>query len=166
MEIVGNRKYVEIPGEAVHELPPLLLKGPGRPAALDRMLGLAEEIVESDSLIADAIQDDPGNLLEHRRVGLAINLAEKYVNFLNHWNWGESILEWIRQCELTFETRPVLRPLLRPDVWPHASRCSFVTLLFDKNVPRESGQEAASFPPERFHFVVVGTDLGKFWPRA
>jgi hypothetical protein len=33
---------------------------------------------------------------------------------------------------MTFEMRLELRPLLRPDVWPHAGRRSFVTLLEDK----------------------------------
>jgi len=52
-----------------------------------------------------------------------------------HWRWGDSILEWIRQCEITFETEATLRNLLRPDLWPHAGRASFVTLLTDKSVP-------------------------------
>jgi hypothetical protein len=45
------------------------------------------------------------------------------------------VIEWIRQCEITFESRPELRPLLSNDVWPHAGRSSFVTLLADKAVP-------------------------------
>jgi len=44
------------------------------------------------------------------------------------------VLEWIRQCETTFETRIDLRNLLRADLWPHAGRCSFVTLLEDKAI--------------------------------
>src|SRR5690606_27376652 len=39
-----------------------------------------------------------------------------------------------RQCETTFQFSRELRPVLRPDVWPHASRSSFVTLLMDKAV--------------------------------
>src|ERR1022692_4447418 len=45
-----------------------------------------------------------------------------------------SIVEWIRQCEITFQSQSALRDLLHPDVWPHASRSSFVTLLADKHV--------------------------------
>jgi hypothetical protein len=52
-----------------------------------------------------------------------------------HWQWGDSILEWIRQCEITFHAEETLRKLLHPDVWPHASRSSFVRLLEDKAVP-------------------------------
>jgi hypothetical protein len=136
MDIVGGRKYVEIPGGKIHELPPLLVKDGTRPTDLGAMLGVAEQIIESDSLIPDVVIGQvPDKTLESRRYGLAINLAEQYVAFLSHWHWGESILEWIRQCEITFQNKPVLRPLLRPDVWPHAERSSFVTLLEDKRVP-------------------------------
>jgi hypothetical protein len=53
---------------------------------------------------------------------------------VQHWQWGHSILEWIRQCETTFDTRLELRNLMRADVWPHAGRSSFVMLLEDKLV--------------------------------
>ena len=129
MEIVGDRKYVEIPGQRVHELPPLLLKDVRGVGDLLNVVGRAESIVEHDSLLADSQLD------EHDKVGLAINLAEQYALFLSHWAWGESIIEWIRQCEITFESKPSLKPLLSPDVWPHASRRSFVTLLEDKSIP-------------------------------
>src|SRR5258708_31763733 len=66
---------------------------------------------------------------------LALNLAEQYMRLVSHWQWGDSILEWIRQCEITFENRDALRNLLHPDVWPHASRSSFVSLLMEKSVP-------------------------------
>ena len=136
METLSDRKYVNIPGDRVHELPPLLLKRARE--AVDSVVQHAETIVDADWLMPDdAEATDPrtARALESRRAGLAVNLAERYVQFIEHWTWGESILEWIRQCETTFETRPNLRPLLRPDVWPHASRASFVTLLEDKAVP-------------------------------
>ena len=72
--------------------------------------------------------------LERRRVDLAVNLVDQYLSFVAQWQWGDGILEWIRQCETTFGTRFELRPLLRSDVWPHAGRASFVTLLADKHV--------------------------------
>ncbi len=31
----------------------------------------------------------------------------------------------------------MLRKLLHPDVWPHASRASFVTLLMEKGIPTQ-----------------------------
>ena len=71
---------------------------------------------------------------EQRKYDLALNLTQQYLRLISHWQWGDSILEWIRQCEITFETEATLRLLLHPDVWPHASRSSFVTLLVDKYV--------------------------------
>ena len=71
---------------------------------------------------------------DRRKMDLALSLVDQYRTFLSHWTWGDSILEWIRQCEMTFEITNDLRPLLRVDVWPHAGRTSFVHLLRDKEV--------------------------------
>jgi hypothetical protein len=65
---------------------------------------------------------------------LAIQLVESYLTFVTQWQWGDSILEWVRQCEITFGARVDLRNLLRADLWPHAGRSSFVRLLEDKSV--------------------------------
>ena len=43
--------------------------------------------------------------------------------------------DMLAASEITFECEDTLRSLLHPDVWPHASRSSFVTLLADKHVP-------------------------------
>ena len=135
MQIIGDRKYVEIPGDAVHELPPLLLKDASAPEKMGETVDRAEQIVSSDDLVAEGVlQGISEEILEHHKFGMAINLAEQYGKFLSEWFWGESILEWIRQCEITFGTKPVLRSLLQPDVWPHAGRTSFVNLLSDKGV--------------------------------
>jgi hypothetical protein len=97
---------------------------------------MATNIIEAEDMIPSALADDPAidQELERRRMDLALNLVDQYFAFLSHWSWGDSILEWIRQCEMTFEMRPDLRPLLRADVWPHAGRTSFVHLLRDKAV--------------------------------
>lgn len=134
MQNLGDRDYVNIPGEQVHELPPLLLKD-SRPAkSLQDVIATAQKIIDRDELVSDSLSESS----ESRRVGMAVNLAEHYSSFLDHWFWGESISEWIRQCETTFQARPSLRPLLSPDIWPHASRVSFVRLLEDKHVPHGS----------------------------
>jgi hypothetical protein len=73
-------------------------------------------------------------VLERRKFELALTLTEQYKGLMAHWQWGDSVLEWIRQCEITFECEDSLRSLLHPDVWPHASRASFVTLLTDKGI--------------------------------
>ena len=134
MDIVGDRKFVEVPGDKLHELPPLLVQSCQQLKRLDKVMDMASNIVESEDLIADTAFQEAGAEFERRRMDLAINLVEQYKNFVAHWKWGDAVLEWIRQCETTFGTRTELRPLLRNDVWPHAGRSSFVTLLDDKHV--------------------------------
>ena len=134
MDIVGGRRFVEIPGDRRHELPPLLVRGRSV-RNLDKVMALANEIIESEDLIPFAGEGDAAaEDLDRRRMDLAINLVDRYLRFLDQWHWGDGITEWIRQCETTFDSRVELRNLLRPDVWPHAGRSSFVTLLHDKRV--------------------------------
>ena len=125
-----DARYVEIPGNKTHELPPLLVHSVTEqtPAdEIDSVLGEAEDMLS----VSDASPD----VLEQRRFELALHLRERYKGLVSQWLWGDSILEWIRQCEITFEGEDALRALLHPDVWPHASRASFVTLLMEKDVP-------------------------------
>jgi hypothetical protein len=99
---------------------------PGNEVELISVMGEAEDML--------APVDADAEILEQRKLDLALQLTEQYRTLLSHWQWGDSVLEWIRQCEITFESEAVLRNLLHPDVWPHASRASFVTLLRDKEV--------------------------------
>lgn len=134
---VGDRKFVELPGDQTHELPPLLVRSAPK-RRLDKVMDMAQNIVESEDMIVDLPPDVPAEtaLLDHdrRKMDLALNLIDQYFAFIQHWQWGDSILEWIKQCETTFDLKTDLRPLLRADVWPHAGRSSFVTLLHDKAV--------------------------------
>jgi hypothetical protein len=135
MDIIGSRKFVEIAGDKTHELPPLLIADAApRGRHLEKVMNMATELVESESLIplSTAIQDELD--LERRRYELALQFSEQYLGLKNHWQWGDAVLEWIRQCETTFELRTELRNLLRPDVWPHVGRTSFITLLDDKQI--------------------------------
>jgi hypothetical protein len=136
MDVIGDRRFVEIPGDRLHELPPLLVRGTPAMKRMDKVMNMANQIVQSEELLADtAFDETAGELeIERRKMDLAINLVDQYLSFLAHWQWGDGILEWIRQCETTFQFSRELRPVLHPDVWPHASRCSFVTLLSDKAV--------------------------------
>jgi hypothetical protein len=93
---------------------------------------LTSVMTEAEDMLSLADADD--STLEQRKYDLALQLTEQYKALVSHWHWGDSVLEWIRQCEITFEYEDVLRTLLHPDVWPHASRASFVTLLMDKHV--------------------------------
>jgi hypothetical protein len=137
MDIVGDRKFVEVPGEKTHELPPLLVRTTPNVRRLDRVVGMANDIIDSDDMIPLPAVDGFAPELEARKMDLAINLVDQYLHLVTQWQWGDSILEWIRQCETTFGMRLELRNLLRPDLWPHAGRSSFVTLLSDKAVSCE-----------------------------
>ena len=136
MDIVGNRKFVEIPGGHILELPPLLVTDHGQRHRLDKVVNMASKVIENEELVPSisldhlATESDVGR----RRMDMAINMVDLYINLGRQWNWGDGILEWIRQCEITFESRQDLRILLRPDIWPHAGRSSFVQLLEDKSI--------------------------------
>jgi hypothetical protein len=142
MDIVGDRRFVEVPGGKTHELPPLLVKTGREAKRVDKMFGVAADIIEQEDMIAPVIGDAIASedVLERRKMDLALNLVDQYVELLSHWNWGDAVLEWIRQCEITFGTRPELRNLLRSDLWPHAGRSSFVTLLEDKAIKTKGVQ--------------------------
>ncbi|MBI4906420.1 MAG: hypothetical protein HY820_22510 [Acidobacteria bacterium] len=137
MQIIGDRRYVEIPGDKQHDLPPLLVHRTLHLKRMDKVMNMAAGIVDGEDMIPGAagFSDEP--VFQQRKMELAINLVEQYQKLVMHWRWGEDILEWIRQCEITFEGRPDLKHLLRGDLWPHAGRASFVQLLEDKAVPTE-----------------------------
>jgi hypothetical protein len=143
MDILGDRKFVEVPGSKTHELPPLLVHMAPEVKRLDKVMGMANDLIDQEDMIVahplDAVapETDPGRAqhqLERRKMDLALNLVDQYMGLVQHWQWGDSILEWIRQCETTFETQVDLRHLLRAEVWPHAGLSSFVTLLEDKGI--------------------------------
>ena len=125
---MSEQRYVEIPGSKTHELPPLLLH-----CAADCATDLVAVMPEAEEMLAAT--DAGEEILEQRKLDLALQLTEQYKGLLSHWFWGDSVIEWIRQCEITFENEGALRKLLHPDVWPHASRASFVELLVEKAVP-------------------------------
>jgi hypothetical protein len=121
-------KYISIPGTKTHELPPLLVQHGG----IESVDGLESMMLEAEEMLPPT--DAEEGLVEQRKLDLAVQLAEQYRALRSQWQWGDSVLEWIRQCEITFECEEVLRKLLHPDVWPHASRASFVALLEEKHV--------------------------------
>lgn len=127
---MNEPRYVEIPGSKTHELPPLLVHPAGGGTA-----DLQSVMLEAEDMLAPS--DAEESVLEQRKYDLALQLTEQYKHLLSHWLWGDSVLEWIRQCEITFEGEDTLRRLLHPDVWPHAGRASFVTLLEEKHVPTQ-----------------------------
>jgi hypothetical protein len=133
---MGEAIYVEVPGHGTHELPPLLVRGlPEGTPAREELVELATGIVDSEDMLAENLSAESA---EECKLNLAIHLADQYFRLMAHWQWGDSILEWIRQCEITFETHDILRGLLRRDLWPHAGRSSFVDLLVDKQAAEET----------------------------
>lgn len=126
-----NRSYIEVPGAGTHELPPLLVRSIPEDASREELFQRAAAMIESEDMIEDA----PTDTIDQRKLDLALNLTDQYLRILLHWAWGDSVLEWIRQCEVTFDSTTALRHLLSPDLWPHAARSSFVELLVDKRVP-------------------------------
>lgn len=136
MQILGGRQFVEIPGDRTHELPPLLIRTTPELNHLERAMRMANKVIDTEEILPVLPFESPegDSLLERRRMDLAVQLVDEYKQLCESWAWGDSILEWIRQCETTFEQRQELRTLLHPDVWPHAGRSSFVTLLRDKAV--------------------------------
>ncbi len=130
-----DRAYIEVPGAGTHELPPLLVRSIPEPASREDLVERAASIVETEDMIEHSIEDAPRGVMEQRRLDLALHLTDQYLGLLVHWAWGDSVLEWIRQCEITFSATSALRDLLSRDIWPHAARSSFVDLLLDKEVP-------------------------------
>jgi hypothetical protein len=130
---MGDQRYIDIPGRGTHELPPLLVHGTPEGTPRSEMVEMAAGLVEAEDILGDVRADV--SMIEERKFDLALNLAEQYMRLVSHWQWGDSILEWVRQCEITFEACEALRSLLHPDLWPHAGRSSFVNLLMEKSVP-------------------------------
>jgi hypothetical protein len=137
---MNGERYIRIPGSKTHELPPLLVHS-SEHAGADNVADLDSVMLEAEEMLA--VTDADQAVLDRRRFDLALQLANQYKSLLSHWQWGDSVLEWIRQCEITFECEEVLRNLLHPDVWPHASRASFVALLRDKDVSTPVALERA-----------------------
>jgi hypothetical protein len=142
MDIIGDRRFVEVPGGKTHELPPLLVKTVPDVKRFDRMMGIAADIIEQEDMMAPVLGDLTASedALERRKMDLALNLVDQYLGLLSHWHWGDAVVEWIRQCEITFGARLELRNLLCSDIWPHAGRSSFVVLLEDKAVKTQGVQ--------------------------
>jgi hypothetical protein len=125
-----DRSYIEVPGAGTHELPPLLVRGIPEDANREDLVQRAAAIIDLEDMIEDASPDT----MDQRKLDLALHLTDQYFGLLSHWAWGDSVLEWIRQCEITFAATSALRNLLSRDLWPHAARSSFVDLLVDKHV--------------------------------
>ena len=90
MDILGDRRFLEIPGSKLHELPPLLVRTNPNVKRLDRVVNMASEIVQSEDLVSEStIAEAHSELdLERRTMDLAINLVEQYLSFVATWHWA------------------------------------------------------------------------------
>jgi hypothetical protein len=97
---------------------------------------MATRAIEAEDLIPSIRLDlfVTNEEVQRRKMDMAISMVDQYCDLGRQWSWGDGILEWIRQCEITFKGHVGLSPLLRPDVWPHAGNSSFVRLLQDKAI--------------------------------
>ena len=113
MDIVGGRKFIDVPGDRTHELPPLFVRTDPEVKNLDKMMDVAADIIEQEDMVPAVAIDRmvPEQIVERRKLDLALNLVDQYLGLLKHWHWGDAIIEWIRQCEITFEERRELRHL-------------------------------------------------------
>src|ERR1022692_2517117 len=67
----GDREYVNIPGNKMHELPPLLVRRASGAPQVD----LASAILEAEEMLPAV--DVEQTLLERRKMDLALTLAER-----------------------------------------------------------------------------------------
>src|SRR5688500_1162100 len=115
MDIVGDRRFVEIPGDRLHPPPPLFRRPSPDVRRLDRVMDMASDIVQSEELLAETAMQEwtDGLEAERRRMDLAVNLVDQYLAVVAHWQWGDSILGWIKHCETQFQFTHELRNVLR-----------------------------------------------------
>src|SRR5712692_10863307 len=95
MDIVGDRKFVEVPGEKTHELPPLLVRTSHRVKRLDRVVGMANDLVDAEDMLPPAqLEGFPAEFeADRRRMDLAINLVDQYLGLVTHWRSEEHTSE-------------------------------------------------------------------------
>jgi len=97
---------------------------------LDKIMGIAAEIIEQEDMVpavaGDTIRSEES--IERRKMDLALNLVDQYLGLLSHWHWGDAVIEWNRQCEIT-SARGSSYAICCAAMYAHAGRSSFVTLL-------------------------------------
>ena len=80
--MTGDREYVNIPGNEMHELPPLLVRRASGAPDVD----LASAILEAEEMLPEV--DVEETLLERRKMDLALTLTEQYRGLIAHLAMG------------------------------------------------------------------------------
>ena len=127
-----DQRYIEIPGSKTHGLPPLLVHSTEEQEPEESTVELASVMSEAEDMLAASDEDQ--ETVEQRKFELALQLAEQYRSW---WRIGSGAMGFwsgFASAKPRSSNENTLRQLLHPDVWPHANRASFVTLLADKGV--------------------------------
>src|SRR5690348_765600 len=66
MDIIGGRRFVEVPGGGKHELPPLLLKTLPPANRLQKILDIASDIIEQEDMVP--MLDESSGTIESGRL--------------------------------------------------------------------------------------------------
>jgi hypothetical protein len=121
-------EYLQIPFPGLIELPPLLIS-PTRSVELD-LYEAAERVSETGFLTNQDSRD-----FQARAYNSVSFLANAYTGLLNTWRIGTDVMEWTRQCSITFEDIPVLKETFcESDIWPNPRVHLLVELLKEKVV--------------------------------
>src|SRR5580692_1700425 len=98
MQPSNARRFVEVPGLIIHQLPPLLVRFTPRVPRIDKIAHGAKSIIETDLLTLPDAPDfyfDQHTGLEIKKVSaLAMELINLYLEFVLFWEWGNSIVSW------------------------------------------------------------------------
>jgi len=84
MEILGDRKFIEVPGTKTHELPPLLVRmRPPNQGRLDDIMEMANRIIDLEDM--GELLDDLLSEVDRRKRDVARSLVDEYRKFLLAW---------------------------------------------------------------------------------
>ena len=142
MDIVGDRRFVELAGDRTHKLPPLLVKTVPEVKRLDKIMGMAAEIIEQEDMIPPVAADKVAGeeLIERRKMDLALNLIEQYLGLMGHWHWGDAPMRCCSDQFLFYLNNSVAQTAYR--TWLNMTPSPI-----------------SSLPPERFQFEIVNMSL-------
>lgn len=106
---IGGLKFVELPGNHIIELPPLILSTVNNKFEYKNIKTVFEK---NDRLIDKNV--DPEKI---RHFDLALNILNLYSEFSKTWSTGNCIFRWIEQCRTNRNINDPLSPVLAK-TWP------------------------------------------------
>src|ERR1041385_6620954 len=76
-------RYIEIPGDGTHELPPLLVHSVTEQPRAENMIDMASMVLEAEDMLP--ILDEDREEVEQRKFDLAVQLTGQYRGLLAQW---------------------------------------------------------------------------------